>query len=86
MRNVVVNQFLVDFVRENIDVLFAATSTIIRILARVNRTGGLPGGQINILVRGVIAFSKSEARIFHPLRSVVGTMTGSAPARRTMSG
>ena len=41
---------------------------------------------ITILVRGVIAFSKSCAVIFQPLRSLVCTMTGSAPASRTMSG
>jgi hypothetical protein len=41
---------------------------------------------INILVRGVIAFSKSSGRIFQALRSLVGTITGSAPTNRTMSG
>ena len=41
---------------------------------------------MTIFVRGVIAFSKSSAVIFQPFSSVVGTNTGSAPARRTISG
>jgi hypothetical protein len=41
---------------------------------------------ISIFVRGVIAFSKSSALIFHELRSLVGTITGSAPTNLTMSG
>ena len=41
---------------------------------------------MTIFVLGVIASSNSSAVIFQPFFSCVSTMTGSAPAKRTISG
>ena len=48
---------------------------------------GLPGElMMTIFVRGDMASSNSSAVIFQPFDSFVETITGSPPARRTISG
>ena len=67
MFGVVVNELLVNFVRQNVDVFLGRDiDDRLQFLARVNRAASdfRAEFRISIFVRGVIAFSKSSARIF----------------------
>jgi len=84
----VVGEALVDLVGKDGDLLVGGhLDEGAELLLGVDGAGRVAGElMMTILVRGLIASSNWAGVIFQPFSAVVWTTTGSAPARRTISG